>query len=44
MSKQSSSTEEDATSHLDDVEDGCGCVELWELTSERRNRDGEEQS
>ena len=23
-------------SHLDDVADGCGCVELWEVLSERR--------
>lgn len=23
------------TSHLDDVEDGCGCTEIWEHTSER---------
>jgi hypothetical protein len=24
------------TSHLDDVEDGCGCAELWEHLSEER--------
>jgi len=23
------------TSHLDGVEDGCGCTEIWEHTSER---------
>lgn len=23
------------TSHLDDLEDGCGCTEMWEHTSER---------
>jgi hypothetical protein len=23
------------TSHLDDVEDGCGCTEIWEHTSAR---------
>ncbi|WP_172977294.1 hypothetical protein [Halosegnis longus] len=23
------------TSHLDSVEDGCGCTEIWEHTSER---------
>lgn len=23
------------TSHLEDVEDGCGCTEIWEHTSER---------
>lgn len=25
------------TSHLDDVEDGCGCTEIWEHTSERED-------
>ncbi len=24
------------TSHLDDVEDGCGCTEIWEHLSEQR--------
>ena len=24
------------TSHLNDVEDGCGCAELWEHLSEER--------
>jgi hypothetical protein len=24
------------TSHLDDVEDGCGCAEVWEHLSEER--------
>lgn len=28
---------EDDPDHLDDVPDGCGCVELWELLSERRD-------
>ncbi|WP_255198905.1 hypothetical protein [Halorarius litoreus] len=23
------------TSHLEDVEDGCGCTEIWEHTSDR---------
>lgn len=23
--------------HLDDVDDGCGCVELWEQLSEKRD-------
>ncbi|MFB6184689.1 MAG: hypothetical protein ABEI96_09060 [Haloarculaceae archaeon] len=28
--------------HLDDVEDGCGCTEIWEHLSERREqREGE---
>ncbi|MFB6139263.1 MAG: hypothetical protein ABEJ26_02365 [Halosimplex sp.] len=25
------------TSHLDDVEDGCGCAEVWEHLSEGRD-------
>jgi hypothetical protein len=25
------------TSHLDDVEDGCGCAEVWEHLSEERD-------
>lgn len=29
------------TSHLDDVEDGCGCAEMWEHTSGDRS-DGED--
>ena len=32
-------TAEDAevdTTHLDDVEDGCGCAEVWEHLSEQR--------
>lgn len=26
----------DADEHLDDVEDGCGCAEVWEHLSEKR--------
>lgn len=26
-------------SHLEDVEDGCGCAEVWEHLSERRDDD-----
>lgn len=26
-------------SHLDDIEDGCGCVEIWETLSEQRASD-----
>ena len=29
--------EEIDTSHLDDVEDGCGCTEIWEHMSDERN-------
>ena len=25
------------TSHLDDVEDGCGCTEIWEHMSDERD-------
>lgn len=31
-----SNTEEDERSHLDDVEDGAGCTEIWEKLSEAR--------
>jgi hypothetical protein len=27
------------TAHLEDVEDGCGCAEVWEHMSERRAED-----
>jgi hypothetical protein len=30
-------TEEVDTSHLDDVDDGCGCAEVWEHLSEERD-------
>jgi hypothetical protein len=25
------------TSHLEDVEDGCGCAEIWEHMSDKRD-------
>ena len=28
--------DEPTTDHLDDVEDGCGCTEIWEHMSEER--------
>ena len=31
--------EEQAMDHLDDLADGCGCAEVWEHLSERRNAD-----
>jgi len=34
----SEDTDPDAD-HLDDVEDGCGCAEIWERLSERRTAD-----
>lgn len=27
------------TSHLDDVEDGCGCTEIWEHLSDERDEE-----
>lgn len=33
--------EEPATDHLDDVEDGCGCTEIWEHLSEQREADAD---
>ncbi|WP_144920087.1 hypothetical protein [Halorubrum salsamenti] len=27
---------DDGTDHLDDIEDGAGCTEIWERLSERR--------
>lgn len=32
-------TDEPDTSHLDDVEDGCGCAEVWEPLSDQRTAD-----
>ena len=31
--------EETTIDHLDDVEDGCGCAEVWEHLSEQREAD-----
>lgn len=38
MSNQTTESEDDAcdVSHVADVEDGCGCVEVWEHLSEQR--------
>lgn len=37
------SDETNANAHLQDVEDGCGCVEIWEhLSDERAGRRDEE--
>lgn len=33
--------EEIDTSHLDDVEDGCGCTEIWEHMSDERDESDE---
>jgi hypothetical protein len=31
--------EEVDTSHLDGIDDGCGCAEVWEHLSEQRSSD-----
>ncbi len=31
--------EEQTDDHLDDIEDGCGCAEVWEHLSESRDAD-----
>lgn len=31
--------ENGADDHLEDLEDGCGCAEVWEHLSERREAD-----
>ncbi|MFB6142483.1 MAG: hypothetical protein ABEJ30_03975 [Halorientalis sp.] len=38
MTDADGETEEEQvpTDHLDDIDDGCGCAEVWEHTSERR--------
>jgi hypothetical protein len=40
MSEEAATVEEEEevdTSHLDDVDDGCGCAEVWEHLSESRD-------
>jgi len=37
QSREDAVDEEPATDHLDDVEDGCGCTEIWEHLSENRD-------
>ncbi len=39
MTSTPTQNEEAATDHLDDVEDGCGCAEVWEHLSEQRADD-----
>lgn len=42
MTEQATDTDADTdeeevpTDHLEDLDDGCGCAEVWEHTSERR--------
>ena len=33
---EADSESDDGTGHLDDIEDGVGCTEIWERLSERR--------
>ncbi|MFB6073917.1 MAG: hypothetical protein ABEJ89_02765 [Haloarculaceae archaeon] len=35
--RQTDDEEAPATDHLEDVEDGCGCAEVWEHLSEQRD-------
>jgi hypothetical protein len=37
MTGRSDDDEAVDTSHLDDVEDGCGCAEIWEHMSDERD-------
>ncbi|WP_123620038.1 hypothetical protein [Halorubrum sp. CSM-61] len=34
--KETDAEPDDGTGHLDDIEDGAGCTEIWERLSERR--------
>ncbi|ACV11283.1 hypothetical protein Huta_1104 [Halorhabdus utahensis DSM 12940] len=36
-----SETDDADYEHLDDVEDGCGCAEVWETMSEHRESSGD---
>jgi len=38
MTDTAESESETAREHLAEIEDGCGCVEVWEHLSEHRNR------
>lgn len=47
MSGQSTDSSQEtppAEAHLTDLEDGCGCAEVWEYLSERREADRREAS
>jgi hypothetical protein len=39
MSETDTADEDPATDHLDDIEDGSGCTEIWEHLSEQREAD-----
>ncbi len=40
MSRSADDRDEEVdTSHLDDVDDGCGCAEVWEHLSDERDGD-----
>ena len=42
MSGRTDDPDEDVdTDHLDDVEDGCGCTEIWEHLSDEREEASE---
>jgi hypothetical protein len=39
QTNENADIDESATDHLDDIEDGCGCAEVWEHMSEERDGD-----
>ncbi|ERH08885.1 MAG: hypothetical protein J07HX64_00637 [halophilic archaeon J07HX64] len=39
MSDTSDSTTDDDDDYLSELQDGCGCAEVWEHLSEHRNED-----
>jgi hypothetical protein len=42
MDKNRTQAGEDVSAHLSEVEDGCGCTEIWEhLSDEREEEEGE---
>jgi len=36
----SETSDENVDAHLSELDDGCGCVEVWTHTSEKRAEDG----
>jgi hypothetical protein len=41
MTTTSDADEAEDTDHLDDIDDGCGCAEVWEHLSERREAEAD---
>jgi hypothetical protein len=36
--------DDEAADHLDDIDDGCGCAEVWEHLSEQREAESDAES